>query len=621
MRQSPAIAPVLAALLLVPTAGAGSARADAPPAPTAAEVLRRLRPGHPRILLTKEDFARLQAAVRSDPTAKGWLDEVRKQGDRMLGEPPVVHELIGPRLLHQSRTCLVRVVTLGLLHRLTGEAKYADRAVREMLAAAAFPDWNPSHFLDTAEMTNALGIGYDWFFDRLSAADRTAVRTAIVEKGLKPAEQAVRKGRGWPRRTNNWSQVCYGGITAGALAVADEVPKPAAELVAAAIPGVAPAMATYEPDGGCEEGPGYWGYATLYAAFLLDALESALGTDFGVGRSDGWVRIGDFHLNSFSPSGRAFNYADAHEGHGSDAQLLFFARRHARPDWARHERATGQPGAFHLLWLDPSGAAERPPKPPPLDTVFRRIHVAFLRGAWEDPDATFVGFKGGDNQASHSHLDLGTFVLDALGERWAADLGPDDYNLPAYFGEKRWEYYRLRTESHNTITFGNANQGIDAKAPITAFRSGPDRSHAVADLSAAYRGRAAKVLRGVALVGRRDVLVQDEVTDATEAWTWGLTTGADVEVRGREAVLVLNGKRLLARILEPADAVFASGSAAQSPPQRTNEGCRRLTATRPPAKGMSRLVVWFTPMREKAVPPDPPVIQGLDRWTAEGGGR
>ncbi len=608
------------ALCIVMTGG-GSGRADDGPAPTAAKVLRRLRPGHPRLLLTKEDLARLQAAIGSDPTAKGWLDEVRKQGDRMLGEPPVVHELIGPRLLQQSRACLVRVVTLGLLHRLTGEAKYADRAVREMLAAAAFPDWNPSHFLDTAEMTNALGIGYDWLFDRLSAKDRAAVRTAIVEKGLKPAEQAVRKGRGWARMTNNWSQVCYGGITTGALAVADEVPEPAAGLVAAAIPGVAPAMATYEPDGGCEEGPGYWNYATFYAAFLLDALESALGTDFGVGRSDGWARIGDFHLNSFGPTGRAFNYSDAHEGHGADAQLLFFARRQARPDWARHERATGQPGAFHLLWLDPAGPPARPPAPAPLDAVFRRIHVAFFRGAWEDPAATYVGFKGGDNKASHGHLDLGTFVIDALGERWASDLGPDDYNLPGYFGGQRWDYYRMRTESHNTITFGNANQGIDAKAPITAFRTGPDRSHAVADLSTAYRGRAGKVLRGVALLGRRDVLVQDEVTDATEAWTWGLTTDADVELHGREAFLVRNGKRLLVRILEPADAVFAAGSAAQSPPQQTNEGFRRLTATRPPARGTSRLAVWFTPAGEKTVPPEAPAIRGLDRWVAEGGGR
>ena len=40
-----------------------------------------------------------------------------------------------------------------------------------------------------------------------------------------------------------------------------------------------------------------------------------------------------------------------------------------------------------------------------------------------DAEALFIGFKAGDNRVNHSHLDLGTFVLDALGQRWAIDLG------------------------------------------------------------------------------------------------------------------------------------------------------------------------------------------------------
>ena len=51
-----------------------------------------------------------------------------------------------------------------------------------------------------------------------------------------------------------------------------------------------------------------------------------------------------------------------------------------------------------------------------------------------NPQALFVGFKAGDNKANHSHLDLGSFVFDAAGVRWAMDLGADDYNLPGYFG-------------------------------------------------------------------------------------------------------------------------------------------------------------------------------------------
>ena len=82
----------------------------------------------------------------------------------MIEDPPVVHRLIGPRLLDQSRAALRRISTLAGLYRLDGDHRKADRARLEMLAAAAFPDWNPSHFLDVAEMTNALAIGYDWLY-------------------------------------------------------------------------------------------------------------------------------------------------------------------------------------------------------------------------------------------------------------------------------------------------------------------------------------------------------------------------------------------------------------------------------------------------------------------------
>ena len=43
----------------------------------------------------------------------------------------------------------------------------------------------------------------------------------------------------------------------------------------------------FAPDGGDVEGPGYWGYSTMYLTFLLSALETALGNDLGLGQTDG----------------------------------------------------------------------------------------------------------------------------------------------------------------------------------------------------------------------------------------------------------------------------------------------------------------------------------------------
>ena len=123
--------------------------------------LATLRPGHPRLIASDDDVARLRELVRSDSFAAGLYASLKRQAEQILGQPPVVHRLIGPRLLDQSRLCLDRVYTLAMVYRMSGETKYLDYAVTELRAAAAFPDWNPSHFLDVAEMSHAFAIGYD----------------------------------------------------------------------------------------------------------------------------------------------------------------------------------------------------------------------------------------------------------------------------------------------------------------------------------------------------------------------------------------------------------------------------------------------------------------------------
>ena len=116
---------------------------------------------------------------------------------------------------------------------MTGEKRYSDRAEAEMLKAASFSDWNPSHFLDVAEMTAALAIGYDWLYPKLSETSRRTIRTAILEKGLKPSfgkeHDAILNA------PTNWNQVCHCGMAYGALAVAETEPDLARRTIERAV--------------------------------------------------------------------------------------------------------------------------------------------------------------------------------------------------------------------------------------------------------------------------------------------------------------------------------------------------------------------------------------------------
>ncbi|MGQ9806940.1 MAG: DUF4962 domain-containing protein [Armatimonadota bacterium] len=605
--------------------------------------LSTLRQGHPRILATEDDFERARRFAEDQELGQRWLANLTAEAEDLLGKPPVEYAHSGPRMLAQCRTACERVKTLAMAYRLTGNRRFADRAVEEMLNAAAFPDWNPSHFLDTAEMTHGMAIGYDWLYDVLSEEQREKIRSAIVQKGLRQAIPEYRDQRWWSVATHNWNQVCNGSMVMGALAVADVEPDLAAWIIGQALESVPRAMASYAPDGAWPEGPSYWHYATRYTVYLIAALESALGSDFGISKAKGFSRTGRFAVYATGPTGKMFNFGDGSDGNerlpdlfwlgreydgswpvdgdgsGPIPELFWLSRRFDDPllAWEERRRAGDHGTPLDILWYDGRGEGPAAQKAP-LDALFRGVAVAFFRSAWEDPDAIYVGFRAGDNRANHSHLDLGNFVLDALGERWAVDLGAEDYNLPGYWDpQKRFTYFRLKTVAHNTLTFGGENQEYTARAVMTEFGSAPGFAYAIADLTQGYRKWALSVRRGVAMVGRRSVLVQDEVRCVGEqSPEWGMLTGARVELAGaRRAVLRQGGKSLTAQILSPGDAVFAVETAERRPPERENRGVSRLVVRLPRAVEQATIAVLLAP-GEHRLPR--PTVRPLDAWGKSG---
>ncbi len=531
--------------------------------PKAAQILTALRPGHPRLIASTERFDQLKRDIQSDQTLARWHESLRKDGEAILRARPSRYEIPdGLRLLATSRRVLDRVTTLALLFRLDGDRRYVERAWSELEAAAKFPDWNPRHFLDTAEMTAAFGIGYDWLYDQWTADQRQVLRTAMVELGLQQGLKVYQRPKGgWHTSQHNWNQVCNGGMTIGALAMADELPELAGEILEHAIRSVPRAMQNFAPDGAWGEGPGYWSYATQYNVAMLAALESALGTDFGLSAIPGFAEAGTFPMYLTGPLDRTFDFADAHAGTPRPPQLFWFARKFNRPEYAAFEIAHAEPSAMDLVFYDPRGH-QSDLAALPLDKYFRDAEVGMFRSAWNDRKALWVAFKAGSNAVNHSHLDLGTFVLEALGQRWFVDLGADDYNLPGYFGRQRWDYYRLRAEGHNTLLINPGNgpdQDPRAATKIVRFEAPGDggSQSAVLDLTPAYAAHATKVQRTISLHDRRWVTIRDEIETQAPAEVWSLLhTPATISLNAdaRTATLRIGSQSLLVELASPTDA-------------------------------------------------------------------
>jgi hypothetical protein len=206
--------------------------------------------------------------------------------------------------------------------------------------------------------------------------------------------------------------------------------------------------------------------------------------------------------------------------------------------------------------------------------------------------------------------------------RWFVDLGADDYNLPGYFGSQRWNYYRMRAEGHNTLVLNPTNQPDQnprAAAKIIRFDSKPQRSIAIADLTPAYAGGALQVERGIALIDRKGVLLQDQLRSEKPMDTWWFAhTPAQVTLNANATIATLqqNNKTLTAKILSPATARFAVMDATPLEPsprpakQNANRGIRKLAIHSRDVRDL-RLVVWLKP--GEADDSDPGIVS-LDNW-------
>ena len=590
--------------------------------PNPETLLNTLDQNHPRLMLKDDQLAQLKTLWQTDSNLKKIVSDVITEADKLISKAPLKHVLIGPRLLSVSRDALNRIYHLGIAYRWTGNQKYLSAGREVLLTVVAFPNWNPSHFLDVAEMTHAVGIGYDWFYPALNEQTRNTIKTGLIRHGLQEGIKAYTgtKPAWWVSSEFNWNQVCNGGLTVGALAIAETDPQYAQQIIPEVYKSLPTALKTYEPDGAWGEGPGYWDYATRYTVYGLSALETALGTTFGLKNKNGLTQAGYFPVHGAGPTDYYFNYADVGETAKRNPMPCNFWLASAYDDdfigaseHAIVARKKAQPQ--HLMWYVPKPNISAIPE---LDRKFDGIvEVAFLRSSWEDPNAVFVGLKAGYNQVNHGHLDLGNFIVDALGERWASDLGSDDYNLPGYWDKKeggtRWTYYRLNSESHNVPLINNKSQHPEGTSKLTGFRTDGAFPYAVVDLSNAYLENASgKITRGIALINnRQEVLIQDEYNlDTPRFIQWGMTTKAVITLQtDGSAILTQNNKRMYAKILSPQGWKFGIDSAQQSSPQKTNTGYSRLII--PPIFEAAKLqfTILLTPLTDAPTPTVTPISQ------------
>ncbi len=487
-------------------------------------------------------------------------------------------------ILPISREVINRMVILGYAWQITGDEKYAQRGWEELQNVCSYDDWCTSHFLATAEMALAVSVGYDWFYDYLNDEQKDILAKTTWDYAITPA---LNDNHWFTWSKNNWNSICYSGIGIACMVFSNYDVEKSAEFLAMCYKNMPIAFENFTPDGVYAEGSGYCQSGMNSIVYFIASSRNYFGTDFGMSDIDGFKQLGSFPVYITTPTGM-FNFGDNKAEKCYTPVLHWYANEYQTPLLSAYQM-TDIPTEFHIntsdnterngegrenalsnLWFNreyTSADFSNEPLNVKLDSDVGQSLV-LMRSTYLDENATFAGIKGGYNFINHGDLDIGTFVFDSMGERWAEELGPGSYDAPDYFlntpAGGRWKNYCKRAEGQNTLVI-NPNHTLDdqyvlAECGFSSFDESDDGGRALLDMTDAYRmSGAKKVTRGFELYNNRTSL---KITDNIKCLVksdiyWFMHTKADIIISddGKTAILEINGKQLKASLL--ADGEFS----------------------------------------------------------------
>jgi hypothetical protein len=467
--------------------------------------------------------------------------------------------------------------TFALAECLTGEGRFLDPLLDLAWAICEESSWAfPAHQSDLADMdrpvidlaaaVTALDLAeLDALLGaRLDPALGARIRYEVDRRCLTP--YLTRHDHWWLYHTrrkevNNWTAVCNAGVV-GAATYLEPDPARLARLIAQAARSLADYLATFDPDGGTSEGPGYWSYGFGHYVVLAHLVAHRTGGQVDLLDGEQIRRIAGFPLRTLLSPDRPVTFSDCDPAVGFRVPLLaYLARRLDLPDLMRLARDQTAPEPEPTPIWTLRGVAWRPSSGP--TGAFVPNHHDWYRGLmWmiarrdpADPDALVLAAKGGHNDELHNQNDVGAIIVHVAGESVIADIGRGRYTR-AYFGTKRYQHLANSSLGHSVPVPNGQSQpaGREYAASVREHRA----DVLELELAGAYPAEAdlASLVRRVVLhrePAPGSVELVDTVAFATRPGTCESVLITLGEVELAPAVVTVRGERGAVRItFEPA---------------------------------------------------------------------
>lgn len=442
--------------------------------------------------------------------ATDYLEFVRS-GDRRIMQDP-----------YSARRRALQNMVLAELAE--GRGRFLDQIINGIWALSEQTSWSASAHLslqdagpglpDVEEPTIDLSGGelsslFSWThfflkdeFDKVNPLVAERIRYEIRHRILDVYDE--REDFGWmgfrSRRVNNWN-VWVNHNTLTTILLMEEDAERKARNIYKTMRSVDKFINYYEPDGGCDEGPSYWGHAGGALYEYLEMLHMSTGGKIDIFDQEIVKNIGRYIYRAQISYPYVINFADASAQSGSRPGVVYrYGKRIEDPVMQAYgaflaEKASWEEtipsgnleatlmNLFQLSEITQAEARE----PLISDFFLPDLQVCGARDKEGTSDGFFFAAKGGHNAESHNHNDIGNFILYYDGQPALIDVGVGTYTRKT-FSSQRYEIWTMQSQYHNAPTINGIQQknGIDYRASNVAFEKKGRQLRFQLDVAGAY---------------------------------------------------------------------------------------------------------------------------------------
>ncbi|HEV2073550.1 MAG TPA: heparinase II/III family protein [Thermomicrobiales bacterium] len=301
------------------------------------------------------------------------------------------------------------------------------------------------------------------------------------------------------RAPNNWNPWIHSNLLTIELMI-EQDEEQRAKFVHRALNGLDQFLSGYHEDGGCDEGISYWGRAGASIYECLDVLDTASRGRIAVWDEPLIKEIARYVLRTHIGGDWYVNFADGTAKTIPDPNVVYHYGERIEDEQLQTHAAASQADltnehtefrSFNRT-LNPYFRPIPQPETPPTYPLIKQswldgIQVLTAREAEGSSQGLFLAAKGGHNDESHNHNDVGSFIVGLDGQPVLIDAGVEEYTKKT-FSDRRYEIWTMQSAYHNLPTVNGVQQapGAEYHATDVSADIADDRAVLHLDIASAW---------------------------------------------------------------------------------------------------------------------------------------